>query len=825
MRVPLSWLKDYVDLDVVPTDRVAVRALGEALDRLGLVVEGIEDVGGGLAGVILARVIEIRAIEGADRIRLAVIDTGATEPTEVVCGAWNYGIGDVVPFATVGVTLPNGMQILTRKMRGVTSHGMLCSPSELGLADEHDGLLVLAKTGSAFGELPAGLVLGAEIADYLGIVVDVVFDLSIEPNRPDALSIVGVARDLAAALGRRFSVPAPVVIETGPPVETLASVSVLAEDLCPRLVARVISGIVPIGSPKEIKRRLQLAGMRPINAVVDASNYVMLELGQPTHPYDLDQLSGRGLRVRRAARGEQLITLDGIERTLGGSGSEDLLICDANDRPVGLAGIMGGRSSEISDSTQEVLLEVAAFSSLAIGRTSAAQGLRSEASTRFWRGTDAEALDLASDRFCELLVEAYLDAGVTAPRVAAGRLESAPAPTQRRHILLRKERVNDCLGTTLGANEMVGLLSPIGFVARELDGEIDIEVPGFRHDVAREVDLIEEVARHFGYDNIPERSRRSPSVGRRTPLQELRRGLRRQLSAAGAHEAWTSSIVDPSLERMLGSQVAHVELSNPIVTNEAALRSHLLAGLCGAIRHNESHRNPELRLFEIGNVFFMPGAFDERPIERELAAVVFANGGDDASTAYACWQAVIEGLALAPEQFLIDQAAPGESLEMNLLSVGAHPTRSGRVSVADDVCAIIGEIDPVVQEQFGLAKRPLGWLVIDLLTLSECAHVPLQAVPVSHFPSADVDLAFVVPDAVRARLVEGVIRDAGGELAESVMLVDVYRGRGVEIGYRSLSYRIRLGAHDRTLTESDIAAARTHIITSVESSLPATLRA
>ena len=824
MRVPLSWLKDYVDLDVAPNDRAGVRALGEVLDRLGLVVEGIDFVGEGLAGVILARVVEIRPIEGADKIRLAVIDAGGQERIEVVCGAWNYGIGDVVPFAKVGVRLPNGMQILSRKMRGVTSNGMLCSPSELGLADDHEGLLVLAKTGSAFGELPTGLELGAEIADYLGIVADAVFDLSIEPNRPDALSIVGVARDLAASLGRSFTPPAPVVIEEGAPVATLCSVSVLSEDLCPRLVARVISGIASIGSPREIERRLQLAGMRPISAVVDVSNYVMLELGQPTHPYDLDQLSGRGLRVRRAARGEQLVTLDGVERTLGLSGSEDLLICDANDRPVGLAGIMGGRSSEISETTQEVLLEVAEFAPLAIGRTAAAQGLRSEASTRFWRGVDAEGLDLASDRFCELLREAHLVAGVTPPRVAAGRIESAPAPTVRRHLQLRTNRVNDYLGTSLGIDEIARLLAPLGFDSREVDGDLDVEIPGFRHDVKREVDLIEEVARLFGYDNIPERSRRSPFVGRRTPLQELRRALRLQLSAAGAHEAWTSSIIDPTLERMSGSQVAHVELSNPIVVNEVALRSHLLAGLCAAIRHNESHRNPELRLFEIGNVFFMPGAKDERPIERELVAVIFARIGDDATTAYACWQALVEGLLLVPGQFAIDQAAPGEFLEQNWLSVGAHPTRTARVSVAGDACAIIGEIDPVVQEQFGLAKRRLGWLVIDLLTLSECVHLPLQADPVSHFPSADVDLAFVVPDTVRAHLLERAIREAGGALAESVTLVDVYRGRGVESGYRSLSYRIRLGAKDRTLGESDIAEARSGIINSVEASLPALLR-
>jgi len=825
VRVPLSWLKEYVDIDTDPADRASVRKLAGVLDRLGLVVEGIEHVGDGLEGVVLARVVEIQKIEGADKIRLAVVDAGGGDRVEVVCGAWNYGIGDIVPFAPVGVTLPNEMEIRSRKMRGVTSNGMLCSPSELGLADEHEGLLVLARTGSAFGDLPARIELGGEIADFLGIVVDVVFDLSIEPNRPDALSIVGVARDLGAALGCGFTSPVPSVIEEGGPVARLASVTVLSDDLCPRLVARVISGVAPIDSPREVARRLSLAGMRPINAVVDASNYVMLELGQPTHPYDLDQLSGRGLRVRRAAKGERLVTLDGIARTFGDTDFDDLLICDASDRPVGLAGVMGGRSSEISDATREVLLEVASFSPLAIGRTSDAQGLRSEASTRFWRGIDEEGLDLAADRFCELVREAHIAAGVAPPVVATGRLESAPAPDERRRLRLRVTRVNDYLGTSIGVDKMTQLLAPLGFKVTEVAGDLEVEIPGFRRDVTREVDLIEEVARLFGYDNIPERSRRSPFVGRRGPLQELRRALRRQLTAAGAHEAWTSSIVDPALERMIGSKVVHVELSNPIVANESALRSHLLAGLLGAIRQNESHRNAQLRLFEIGNVFFMPVAGEERPIERELVAVIFAMDGDDATTSYACWRALVEGLSLEPGQFTIEQASPGERLEENWLSIGAHPTRSARISAAGNACAIVGEVDPATQEQFGLARRRLGWLVIDLVTLGESVRVPLQADHVSHFPSADVDLAFVLPDSVRALVLEQAIRDAGGDLAESVTLVDVYRGRGVESGSRSLSYRIRLCANDRTLGESDIAEARSGIINRVEAALPATLRA
>lgn len=831
MRVPLSWLKSYVALDVQPTDHAAVRGLARDLDDLGLVVEGIDFVGEGLKGVTLARVLAISAIEGADKIRLATIDAGRDSAIEVVCGAWNYGIGDVVPFADIGVTLPNGMEIQRRKMRGVVSNGMLCSARELGLGDNHEGLMVLARTGSAHGDLPGGLVLGDELSDHLGIVADVVFDLSIEPNRPDALSIVGIARDIAARRGAEFTVPDPVVVDTGPAAESLATIEVVASDLCPRLVARVLIGVSSISSPREMQRRLTLAGMRPINAVVDASNYVMLELGQPTHPYDLDQLSGRGLRVRRATNGESLVTLDGTARTLGRSGHDDLLICDANDRPVGLAGIMGGQSSEISEATADVLLEVASFSSIAIGRTSSSQNLRSEASTRFWRGVDPEGLERAADRFCELVRDAHLAMGIEPPTVAHGRLESAPSRAAHRRISLRVARVNAYLGTELSALDIRRLLEPLGFGIDDndnaIDGEttgldaFDVEVPGFRGDVSREVDLIEEVARHFGYDNIASTSRRSPFVGRRSNLQELRRELRRIVTSLGASEAWTSSIVDPAMEQALGSEVNHVQIANPIVVNEVVLRSHLLGGLLQAVRHNVSHRNGDVRLFEIGNVFAHLETDGERPFERELAAVVFAGSGDDAAMAMRAWHALVDGLRLSPEQFDLDQS-PGR--DDGWLAVGTHPTRSGAVRAASELVAVVGEVDPGILEHLSINQGRVGWLVVDVQALASCRARDAQALPVSHFPSADVDLSFVVPETVPALVIERAIRAAADDLGESVRLVDTYRGRGVDEGFRSLSYRVRFCASDRTLSDADIAAARGAIIDAIESTLPATLR-
>src|SRR6185437_8234521 len=395
MRAPLSWLRDFAAFDHDPAELTAV------LDDLGLVVEDVERIGEGLESVVVARVDQIAAIEGADRIRLVTADAG-DGPIEIVCGATNFAVGDLVPLAPVGAVLPGGFEIARRKMRGVVSNGMLCSGRELGLSDDHDGLLILTDVD---GARP-----GMAVAELLGIQPDVVFDITVEGNRPDAWCIAGVARDLAARLGLPFTLPTPAPVpQVGEPVEKLASLVVEDPDLCPRMTVRVLPEVTVGPSPRWLARRLLLAGMRPINNVVDVSNYVMLELGQPNHPYDLDRLGGGGLRVRRARPGETVTTLDGVDRRLGtpgpglGDTGEDCVICDADSTPVGIGGVMGGESSEIGDATTRVLLETAYFTPMAIARTSKRLALRTEASARFERGCDPWGIDRAADRFCELL--------------------------------------------------------------------------------------------------------------------------------------------------------------------------------------------------------------------------------------------------------------------------------------------------------------------------------------------------------------------------------------------------------------------------------------
>ncbi len=688
---------------------------------------------------MLAQVLEISRIEGADRIRRVVLNAGDGESVEVVCGAWNFEVGDIVPFSPIGSVLPGNFRIERRKMKGVVSNGMICSARELRLGDDHEGIMVLARPerlsttdGPVALEPPAGVELGLPIGDYLGIGPDAVFELSIEANRPDCLCMLGIARDLAARYHLPLLTPEPVLVESPEDASEIASVEVEEPALCRRLSGRVMTGISIVPSPPWMQHRLLLAGMRPIDCVVDASNYVMLELGQPTHPYDLDELGGRGLRVRAAHPGETIVTLDGEARILGGRpprGGDpvtalDCVICNANDIPVGIGGIMGGRASEISASTTRVLLEAAEFVPSAIGRTARHLGLRTEASARFERGVDPEGVARAADRVCELVVEAAQYAGVEPPAIARGLLDDRPLKTEPLRLSVRPPRVNALLGTKLETEEMLRLLEPIGFRQVEEESERDakseaasrpeqletarvLEIPSWRPDVTAEVDVIEEVARMYGYRKITPTDRRSPFVGRLNAVQLLRRRLRRLMCGLGAHEVWTGSLVDPVEHEKIGGDDDLVRIANPMAAEESALRPGLLDGLLAAVRHNSGHRRPWIRLFEMGDVFAPAYEPDDSagaegpgqiglPDERQRAAIVLAWEGDDVAAAVNTWRLLADALGISgieirqraavttPDD---DEAAGEPEPELNrderAALVGLHPTRSALLVVGE----------------------------------------------------------------------------------------------------------------------------------------------
>ncbi len=780
MRVPLSWLRDFAPLDH-PVD-----VLVATLNDLGLAVESVERVGEGLDGVVVAEVLEVGPIPKADRIRRVVVDAGGPEPVQVVCGAWNFGVGDLVPLATVGAVLPGDFAIGARTMRGVESHGMLCAANELGLPGDHDGILVL----------PEGLTPGTPFARATGITADVVVDLEVNPNRPDAMSIAGVARDLAGRLGVPFAVPEPKVPATGPPARS-ATVVLEAPELCGRFVGAVLGGITVGPSPAWVAERLTLAGMRPINNVVDASNYVMLELGTPNHAYDLAQLPGRGLVVRRAETGESLVTLDGIDRRLT---TDDLLICDAERRPVGIAGIMGGASSEISPGTTEVLLEAAWFLPIAVSRSSRRLKLRTEASARFEKGVDWAALDTAVARFCELL-------GVAPgapPSDARGELpDHSP-------VALRIARVNALLGTGLSAAEVVGYLGAIGFDSTPAgEGVVDVMVPTWRPDSETEIDLVEEVARIHGYSAIARTVPTSTQTGGLTPYQRDRRLVRQLLAGFGASEAWSTTFLSmAAIERAGLDADDSVVVTNPLVADESRLRPSLLPGLLAATTHNAARRQRSVQLFEVGKVFAQPGPGALLPIEQERLAVALA--GSDAREAVDAWQVLVEGLLLDDTRI---EAAPAP---------GLHPTRTARIVVAGTTVGFLGEVDPDVRVAHGIEEQ-VAYLEVDLEVLLALPHGARPYVPVSRFPSSDIDLAFEVPEAVPAGDVARTLREGDG-LVVDVRLFDVYRGEQVASGARSLAFTVRLQAQDRTLRDEDVSTVRATLVDAVERAHQARLR-
>lgn len=800
MRAPLSWIKEFVpELDAPVAD------IADALNQLGLEVEEIDAPGRDINGVVAARILDVLAHPDADKIRLADVDFGSGQ-LRVVCGAPNIEAGMVVPLARVGASLPGGFEIGRRKIRGIVSEGMLCSARELGLGDDHGGILTL----------PGDAELGRDVREILGLD-DAVFELSITPNRPDAMGIVGVARELAAHFRRPLVVTDP---PATPVVERLGDVTIVVEaaDRCPRFVGRVAS-VATGASPEWMQRRLIAAGMRPISNVVDVTNYVLVERNRPLHAFDLGRLAGRGIVVRLAADGERMTTLDGVERVLSAA---DLLICDAQRNPQAIAGIMGGRDSEVDDSTTEVLIESAYFEPAGIALSSKRLGLRSEASARFERGIDPSYTAAGADYAIALLEQ------VASARAVDGAVDQYPKPIERPRITVRSARINDVLGTHLLAAEMRALLTPLGIDCEAVGndgGDTFVAVaPTWRPDLEREIDIAEEVARRFGLERIERRVARPPErmVGALTPQQHDRRLIADVLVGSGANEAMTMPLRSPAdLARAGVHEVAPVTLTNPLRAEESVLRPSLRPGLLAAVAYNAARGNPDVALFELGTVFSPPVSGSLLPDERDHLALLIAGTRHseprrparpiDVGDAVDAVFAVADALRLADVR-----------LENHAVS-GFHPSRAARVLAGEHPVGVVGELAPEVVEAFGLTAPVVGF-ELDANALIAAARRDRFVVPVSPFPAATFDLAFVVDDRVAAATVEQTLRDALGELVESVRLFDVFRGEQLGEGRVSLAFAIRLRAVDRTLTDTDVAAARTSAIGMVVQAHAATLR-
>lgn len=776
MKVLHSWLREFIpDLD---THALAdPDALGNVMTSIGLCCEEVVRIGGGLDGIIVAKVLELSPHPDADRIQLVQVDVGDGAALQICCGAFNMAVGDLVPLATLGTTMPSGMEIARRKLRGEYSNGMLCSAAELELNEDSSGIFILSPD----------LTLGSALTDALGIEPDALYDLDLTPNRPDALSVLGVARDVAAQLGLAFVVPTVELPTTGAAATTLVAVNVGDPVLCGRFAGLVLSDISVGTSPDWMARRLILCGMRPVNSIVDISNYVMLEYGQPSHTFDLDTITGATLGIRRAVDSESVVTLDGQTRSLVVG---DGVIVDGDDTPIGIAGVMGGASTEISQSTSRVLLEAAWWDPVSIGATSKRLGLRSEASSRFEKGADPEIAWAAARRFAQLAIEqgAALHPGEL-------RYDDGVVP-DRSPVLVRPSRVNAVLGSSISTEQMVAYLTPIGFDSVARGDDLLVSLPSWRPDSTGEIDVVEEIARHHGYDRL---GKTVPSSGARrgglTQIQKDRRVLALTLRSLGASEAKPMPFFAPGDLERFGVRADAISVTNPLVAEESVLRTSTLPGLVRAVATNAAHRNTGVSLFEMGHCFAVADGPDTH-VEWDELGVVLA--GRAASVAVEWAIAVIASIGRPAPVFTSAHVG------------GLHPTRAAVIDIDGTVVGEVGEVDPGVTEDRGVTER-VAWVRIDLDALFGIERIVAEERPVSRFPSSDLDLALVVADSVPAHEVVACLAEAH-PLVVDARLFDVFRSESLGEGRRSLACSVRLQALDRTLTDADVTAARAALL-------------
>lgn len=789
--ISLRWLREFADL---PDDG---REIAAALVDLGHEVEGIRRVEADFSGVVVARVLEVRPHPRADKLRLVRVDTGSGEQ-EVVCGAWNFEAGAIVPLSTVGAVLAGGLQVGERQIRGVLSRGMICSEAELGLSEESSGILVLDE----------GHAVGSDFAAALPYP-DVLLEVSTTSNRPDAMSIYGLARDLAA----RYGVPLRALSADPGPAGAPTTGRVVVEDAerCPRFTAREVRGLTIGPSPLWMRLRLRDAGVRPISNVVDVTNYVMLELGQPLHSFDLDRVPEETLVVRRAHPKERLTTLDGVERRLS---TEDLLIASPAGA-LGLAGIMGGESSEVRPDTRRVFLEVAHFAAPGILLSSKRHGLQTEASARFGRGVDPALPPIASARAARLIAD------LAGGEVAGEFIDHYPASIEPWTVELAPGEPARLLGAELGAARIEDLLRRLGFRVAGFD-PWTVTVPTYRPDVTRPADLVEEIARLHGYDSFP--SRLPKGVGEGLPMWERRRRLiRRVLVGAGCYEVLNFPFQGPEAVEALGlpeddPRRSPVKMRNPLSDDQGFLCSSLIPGLLQSLRANATRGREDAALFEMGRVFLpAEGALPAQPRRLAYALVGRRPGAlsdhavpeRDGRDAVGVWEALGKALGL---DWRIEQA----------VEPAFHPGRTGRVIVDDRAVGVVGEVHPAVAARFGLSARvALG--DFDLETLLAGPGRGEFAVP-SPYPPVVFDLAYDLPELVPAAGLIKQVRRGAGPFLERAEIFDVFRGPPLAEGRKSLAVRLTFRHPGRTLTDEDLVPVRAAISEAVGASLGGRLR-
>jgi phenylalanyl-tRNA synthetase beta chain len=804
VRVPLSWLRDYVDFDL-PAERLA-----ERLTLLGLEVQSVDQIGDEWSSVVVGELLDVQRHPNADRLSLTQVRIGDTDqPLSIVCGATNIAVGQRVPVALPGAVLPGDRRIGLSTIQGTQSQGMLCSGAELGLTTDADGILIL----------PADTRIGALLTDIVG---DTVLDIDVKPNRGDALSLIGLAREVAAITGSQVRWPEIVVPEAGDATDEHVWVEVADKRLCPRFVARWVDGVRVAASPFKVQLRLGAAGMRPVSNVVDASNYVMLEMGKPIHTFDAGAVSGGQIIVRAARDGEMLVTLDHVERTLS---SDTLVIADSRG-PIGIAGVMGGAGSEVSDATTAVIVESAVFDPVSIRRTAFRYALRSEASLRFEKGQELRLARVGADRTAQLLAE------WAGGRVATGVVDTNPVDEQPLRVTYRPSRVNRLLGSALSSAEMESTLARIGIASDKGTGDDDLVavVPPHRRDITIEPDIAEEVIRLVGYDALPGKLPDTRMPGYRPEPRRLPDVIRDALAGRGFNEVVTNALIAPGDHAALGYDAADpgtIRIENPVSVDHSEMRRSMLPGLLGVLVRNERQRRRDVAAFEIGALHEWR---EGRPEQAEVLAVMIAGNWRSQSWAEAARESsfedlkgVVEALAARLHVGRIGYAAvePRRAVE--------HPGRTAEIVAHEHAERAIGrvfEIDPRLLARYDVRSERVAFALLDLDAISKLA--PIDTAPqvreTHTLPVVERDIAVELNRDTKAADVEAAIREAAGPLLVRTELFDRYQGPQLESGKISLAYRLEFQPVDQPLSDASLDETIGNVVRSLESRVGGRIR-
>ena len=797
MNVSIKWLKEYVDFELSP------EALAECLLMLGMEIESIKQLGEGLDRVVVGRINSVQKHPKADKLVLCNVDVGSGTDAQIVCGAPNAREGLVAPVALVGAQLSNGLTIKRAKIRGEESGGMLCSEQELAISDEASGLM----------ELPEATQIGAPIVEALGLD-DVMLELEITPNRPDCLSMIGVGREISVITGNPLKLPEIDVQEETVDTHNLTSVTIEDPELCPRYAARVIRGVKIGPSPTWLQRRLEAIGVGTINNIVDITNYVLMEYGHPLHAFDYHRLGENRIVVRRAKSGETLKTIDAEEREL----TPDMLVIADAENPVALAGVMGGFDSEITDQTVDVLLESAYFHPPSIRKTSKALGMHTEASHRFERGADPEGVIPAINRAAQLIAD------IAGGEICSGIIDVYPGERETPNIKLRPERVNFVLGTEIADDDIRGILTRLGFAVSDT---FEVSVPTFRPDVGQEIDLVEEIARVYGFDNIPTTLPRGDiPIPKVEPKADLRERVKTYLLQCGMMEAMNYAFYHPDVfDRIRLSSTdplrQAVQIANPLSVDQSIMRTTLLPSLLANAQRNRNHQINDVQFFECSKVF-IPNGTDEYPNEPEyVAGMITGNLG-----------AGVYGDPFRPADFfdikgivegMLNRCGVSDYTITHTEHPTFHPGRRAEIRVKDKTLCVFGEAHPEVLENYDLPSKAYLF-ELDFEKLVDVVELMKQFEPIPIYPSVNRDLAIVLDADIPASRPIDIIESTEGELVSSLHLFDVYTGEQVPEGKKSLAFAIEYRSTTETLTDEIVDRVHGGILERLEQELGATLR-